>query len=195
MDWKDVAKTVGEYAPLVGGALGGPLGAGIGAVVSHALGVENTPDAVAEAVKTDPEAAVKLQQAQLDAQVELRKLTVAQATAEVAAETARLSENSQNYRAELASSDPFVRRMRPAWGYTLCASWALTAVGVVYSVVFHPKEAPDIITAIASMSMMWSVALAVLGVYVHKRSQDKQTAVGIVPTTLLDIFKKKEATK
>lgn len=69
MDWSDVAEAVGKAAPLVGSALGGPAGASIGAMVASALDVDATPGAVAAAIKSDPQAAVKIKEMEVrDAQ-------------------------------------------------------------------------------------------------------------------------------
>ncbi len=68
MNWKDIASTVGKFAPVVGTVLGGPAGAAVGALVSSALGVENEPQAVAKAIQADPQAALKLKQLQIDNQ-------------------------------------------------------------------------------------------------------------------------------
>lgn len=72
MNWSDIKNAVGNIAPLVGTAIGGPAGATIGSMVSRALGVDNTPDAVAEALKTDPQAAIKLRQFELDNEKDIR---------------------------------------------------------------------------------------------------------------------------
>jgi len=73
MKWADLKNAVGNIAPLVGTALGGPAGATIGTMVSKVLGVDNSADAVAQALKTDPEAAVKLRQFELDNEKDIRE--------------------------------------------------------------------------------------------------------------------------
>jgi hypothetical protein len=73
MQWSDIKDVVGKFAPLVGTAVGGPAGAAIGAMVSNALGVDNTPSAVAQALKTDPEAAIKLRKFELDNEADIRE--------------------------------------------------------------------------------------------------------------------------
>ena len=73
MKWSDIKETVGKFAPLVGTAIGGPAGAAIGSMVSNALGVDNTPDAVAEAIRSDPDAAVKLRKFELDNEADIRQ--------------------------------------------------------------------------------------------------------------------------
>lgn len=72
MKWSDIKGVVGNIAPLLGTAIGGPAGGAIGTMVSTALGVDNTPDAVAQALKTDPDAAVKLRKFELDNEADIR---------------------------------------------------------------------------------------------------------------------------
>lgn len=64
MNWKDIASTVGSIAGAVGPLLGGPVGlaVSVGSQIAGALGTDNTPDAVAAALRTDPTAALKLQE-------------------------------------------------------------------------------------------------------------------------------------
>lgn len=68
MDWSGIGKLLGVAAPIVGTALGGPAGAAVGSLVAGLLGVDNEPDAVANAVKADPNIIVKLKQLEVDAQ-------------------------------------------------------------------------------------------------------------------------------
>lgn len=75
MDWRDLGGKLARVgAPIIGTALGGPLGGMIGGalgnVVADALGVENTPEAVNEAITTrDPQIiAAQLSAAEAEAQ-------------------------------------------------------------------------------------------------------------------------------
>lgn len=75
MDWKDLAGSLAQAgAPIIGTALGGPLGGmiggAIGNVVANALGVDNTPEAVNNAINTrDPTiVAAQLSAAETEAQ-------------------------------------------------------------------------------------------------------------------------------
>jgi hypothetical protein len=90
MEWKDLAATVGKYAPLVGTLIGGPAGAAIGAMVSSGLGVVNSPDDVAQALQINPDIAVKLKQIESDNQVELQKLVVQSEANRLASDTAAI---------------------------------------------------------------------------------------------------------
>lgn len=88
--------------------------------------------------------------------------------------TASLSEANQNLRAELASEDPYVRRMRPTFGYLMAFTWAAQMLGLSYVIVFQTARAGTVLDAMGSLSAIWAVALSVLGIYVYKRSEDKK---------------------
>jgi hypothetical protein len=62
MNWGSIKKLIGESAPLLGTLVAGPAGTAVGGIISSALGVENTPNAVAHAIKSDPQIAVKLRE-------------------------------------------------------------------------------------------------------------------------------------
>lgn len=68
MDWKDVGSFVGKIAPVVGTALGGGAGAAVGGIIANLLGVDNDAEAVAQAIKADPNIAVKLKEIELQSQ-------------------------------------------------------------------------------------------------------------------------------
>ena len=61
MDWKQLGKTVAKAAPLLGSALG-PGGAAVGGIIASVFGTANEPDAIAKAIETNPEAALKLRE-------------------------------------------------------------------------------------------------------------------------------------
>ena len=72
--WDSIKDTVGSVAPIAGSLLGGPAGSAVGSMLASALGVSNTPDAVAAAIKADPQAAIKIRQ--IEAQLEQTRLEV-----------------------------------------------------------------------------------------------------------------------
>lgn len=76
MNWKSLGKTIGKFAPLLGTAVGGPGGAAIGSLISTALGVENEPDQIEQAIKSDPESALKLQSLQNQHKERLEELAL-----------------------------------------------------------------------------------------------------------------------
>ena len=80
-------------AALSATGVGAPVGvavAGIGALVGHALGVDgNSPDAVLQAVQTDPAAAEKLLEVQANVKVQLQQLLAQQAVSLAQEDTKR----------------------------------------------------------------------------------------------------------
>ena len=72
--WESIKDTVGSVAPIAGALLGGPAGGAIGGMIASALGVNDDPDSVELAIKTDPNAALKLKQVEM--QLEQTRLEV-----------------------------------------------------------------------------------------------------------------------
>lgn len=89
MNWQDVKDAIAKYAPGVegvlelaslipgAGAITGPAAIAI-KTLGKAFGTEATPDALVQAITTDPNAALKLKQSQLDFEVEMGKQRIAE---------------------------------------------------------------------------------------------------------------------
>jgi hypothetical protein len=86
-----------------------------------------------------------------------------------------LSEVNQSLRAEVGSSDVYVRRMRPTFGYLMALTWAAQMFGLAYVVVFETDKALSVLQGMESLSTIWAVGLSVLGIYVYKRSEEKKS--------------------
>lgn len=126
MEWKDIAATVAKSAPMLGGLLGGPAGAAIGAVgsmIASALGVAPTPDAVSQALTVNPDAAVKLAQIEKDRQVELQGLVVQAAANQLAAETSSIQAVNATMQAETKSEHWASWSWRPFNGFIFGVSF------------------------------------------------------------------------
>lgn len=177
--WDGVKESIGEFAPLLGSALGGRAGGAVGELIAGALGVENKPDAVAKALQNDPQAMIKLQELQKNHQRELERM-------HLEAETARLSEINQTMRAEATADDGFVRRWRPTFGYMVALTWLLQSVAIAWAMVAEPGEAADLINAVTALTPMWGIALSILGINITSRSRDKRVAKGQDGRGLLD---------
>lgn len=87
---------------------------------------------------------------------------------------AGLEQVNLSLRAEIASQDKFVRRMRPTFGYIMAVSWAAQMLGIAYIIIFDTQRAGYILNSMSSLSAIWAVGLSVLGIYVYKRSEDKK---------------------
>lgn len=101
-----------------------------------------------------------------------------------------LSEVNQSLRTEVASQDPYVRRMRPTFGYLMAITWAAQMLGLAWVIVFETDKAGVVLHAMSSLSAIWAVGLSVLGIYVYKRSEEKKT--GAVPEVVFWNEKKDE---
>ena len=133
------------------------------------------PAGIVAAVKANPELLAKFQQMANEVVI-----------AEMHEETVRLAETNATMRAELASGDPYVRRARPTFLYVMALTWGLQALGLTAAIALKPEYGAKLIAALADLTTMWSVALAVVGVYVKTRSDDKKTAAGAPPPTALE---------
>lgn len=162
MDWSDIAETVGEAAPMVGSALAGRAGGAMGGLVAKALGVEDSPDAVNQALKTDPKAAIKLREVEADL------------------EKARLESRSNIITAEANGESWLQRNWRP-----LLMMWFAILVGGYWF-----GMTPDNLSEATVLSLFDIVQLGVGG-YIAGRSAEKitRTATG---SDLMDALKAKK---
>ena len=94
---------------------------------------------------------------------------------------AALAEVNTTLRAESSSADAYVRRMRPTFGYMMAFTWAAQMMAIAYVIVFNTEKAGVVIGAMNSLTMIWTVGLSVLGVYVYKRSEEKRSTEGREP--------------
>lgn len=138
--------------------------------VGERLTGQTDPETAAAVIAADPDLYLKFQ-------IDLHK----QAAAIFVAETERLRVINRTMRVEATAADPYVRRWRPTFGYAVALSWLAIMGGLAYAIVAQPELVPAIINALVNTSVLWGVALAVLGVSIHQRSEDKKTAAGMRP--------------
>ena len=177
--WESIKSTVAGAAPLLGSALGGPAGGAVGTMISEALGVEDKPEAIQQALQQDPEASAKLQALQQEHRRELRRMTLE-------AETKKLAQINQTMRAELQAESGYRTNWRPTFGYAASIAFGLQMIGLTvvfgWVAIAAPAEAGTIVKALAeaisSLMPLWAVALSILGVQIRQRSRDKETAAG-----------------
>lgn len=87
-----------------------------------------------------------------------------------------IAQVNESLRAEITSNDPYVRRMRPTFGYMMAATWGAQMGAVAWVMVRDPGRAGMIINAMESLGTIWAVALSVMGIYVYQRSAEKRAA-------------------
>ena len=124
-------------------------------------------------------------------------------------ETKRYQSYLDTLKTDVLSNDPVVRRWRPRFANYVSFSWLLMFITIFVSfmgtlvyqfvsnnpVVDLSTVADAMAKLLGATAQMWSVALLILGVYVKKRSDDKQTSIGAGKSGIVDgilqLFKKK----
>jgi hypothetical protein len=155
--------------PLLMNVIGGALGQIDNPIAQKAAGaLKEAQDALATGA-ISPEAQVEANR-HLEAMTQLAQKERSDAIAQV----------NESLRAEVASSDPYVRRMRPTFGYLMAVTWAAQMLALAYVIIFDTVHAAGVLNAIESLSTIWGVALSVLGIYVYKRSDEKKGASPII---------------
>lgn len=104
---------------------------------------------------------------------EANRHTEKMAELEVEGYSDALAQINQSLRAEIASNDGYVRRMRPTFGYLMAGTWAAQMFGIAYVIIFDTDKAGVVMAAMGNLSAIWAVGLSVLGIYVYKRSDEK----------------------
>lgn len=167
------ARALSDFIPglarLLGGERAGEVAEKVVETAKQITG-QADPAAAAEAIRANGELQVKLQQA-------LAPVLIA----EYEAATRQLETVNETMRRELASEDKYVKRWRPTLGYAVTITWFLQMGALSIVIVTEPASASTIITAMGSLSVMWGIALSILGVSVAARSKDKQIASGQEP--------------
>jgi roadblock/LC7 domain-containing protein len=202
LNWKDIAENVGKFAPMLGGALGGPGGAAIGSIISSALGVANSPDAVSEALKTDPQAAVRLAEIESNERVKLREFQMMHAQARMTAAAQNADSVNRTMQAEANSERWPTYWWRPLIG--MAVAFNVTASSLLVLGVFLPLmfggaagaqasaqavgHLPMVLGALAGIN---GTVLPILGIASWFRGK-MQADPNIPPATALPVFGAKQ---
>lgn len=163
--------------PSLAGLLGGDKAETVAARVVpavQALTGATEPDAAVAALKADPTLLLQAQKLVSDTLLAMER-----------EETERLRVINQTMQAEANSTDPYVRRWRPHFGYVMSWAWAGQTVAICVAVIGatvaaalgQPLLAEKLLSGVAelvsSLTVQWAVALTVVGVSVAQRGKDK----------------------
>lgn len=150
------------------------------AIVGGVLGEINNPT-----VKTASKALAKVDEALKSGGIspeqlaEANRHTEKMATLEIEQAQASLSEVNKSLRAEVASEDKYVRRMRPTFGYLMAFICAAQMFGIAYVIIFDTDKEGVVMAAMGNLSATWAVAFGARH-YVYKRSADKQAMHDVI---------------
>lgn len=179
--WSDITDVIGNVAPLLGGVLAGPAGAAAGRLVASVLGVESTPDAVSQALKSNPKALIQLKKLEQEHARELRRMTLEAETSRMAEETQRILAVNETMQAEGKAEHWPQWLWRPfngfTFGVTLFCNYAVPAL--VNSLVLPWLANPPPPVVPGSIPEWVFVAWgSILGVTSWHRGAEKRAKVG-----------------
>lgn len=144
------------------------------AIVGGALGVLDHPAAkAASKALEDVSDTIKSGGISSEQLAEANRHSEKMAALEIDNYQENLAEINKSLRAEIASEDQYVRRMRPTFGYLMAFTWAAQMFGIAYVIIFDTAKSGMVMAAMGNLSAIWAVGLSVLGIYVYKRSEDK----------------------
>ncbi len=148
-------------------------------IIAGALGAVDSPTAksAADGLK-NVSAAIQSGGITSEQVAEANRHAEAMAQMELSRAQSELTEVNQSLRAEIASSDPYVRRMRPTFGYVMGITWGAQMLALAWVIVFETDKAGFVLQAVSNLSAIWAMGLSVLGIYVYKRSEEKKYQPG-----------------
>lgn len=179
MKWSDLGRAVADFAPALGTALGGPLGGGLGSVIANVFGTEEEPGAVLQAIKTDPNAAVKLQEIQSNERIKINESIASIKLAEIDNATKQMQTVNETMRAESKSEHWMQWAWRPLWGIISASAFFVVCCFVGYlayeAVMGGKPEALSMIPQlVGAFTMLFGVPGAILGVASWHRGLEKR---------------------
>ena len=156
----------------------------------------NVAEQVLDVAKTltgnaDPKTAMEQIEADPNLQIEFQKAMQPVLIRELEEETKQLQAVNETMQVEYNTKSKFKSWWRPAFGWVVVITWFSQMAAVSYVILTNIDKAVELIGVMASLSFMWAMALATLGINIHKRSQDKQTATGQNPLGLLGMLFKR----
>lgn len=167
--WERVRGAVAAIAPTLGAAMGGPAGGLLGAAVAGALGVGNDPNEIEQALRIDPNAAIKLRELESNEKVSLATLAKEQYVSDNTTEAAELETVNATIREESKSEKWYVAGWRPFWGFVSGAAFgavALFTCMLAYRAIVEGDAAamtmiPQFVT---SMAVLFGIPGTILGI-------------------------------
>jgi hypothetical protein len=136
MDWKKLGrKIIGVGAPLLGSVVAGSAGEKVGTLVARTLGCKNDPEIISKALDTDPDAAIKLRQLELDHDKELKKIQLREVELATEERINQITQVNQTMRDESKSEHWPQYSWRPFWGFA--SGFAFVAVVIFICIIAY----------------------------------------------------------
>lgn len=150
--WENVKSIIGSSAPLIGTLIGGPAGGAVGGLVASALGVENTPQAIEQELKSNPDALVKIKQLESEERIRLKELALQATELEL-----------KRYQSELGDTQHAREQHKDHWMPNLLTiGLALMVAGMFVSLfVFEPPAQFDQVVIMIAGTVLGAFSTAV----------------------------------
>ncbi len=181
MDPISIAIALSKFAPTIAGWFGGDdaekTAAKVVDIAKQVTGLDDANSAMSK-IHSDPALQIQFQQS-------INPIIIAR----LENETKQQAQINTTMRVELNSNDKFKSYWRPALGWVVVTTFAFFMLSIIFVIVYGVFGDTNIITKfmaalsslMGTMTVMWSMALGVLGVNIKKRSDDKALAAGLPP--------------
>ena len=159
---------------VAGTAVGGPAAGGVLATIARSItgaGEDDDLDDVASRIFGDPAAMVEMEKLAVERQKNEDDARLREIALEI--EGQRLV--NETMRAELAAEDSWSRRWRPYFGFVAGTAFGIQVLGVTYVMVTGGD--PNLIAAVAGLTVIWAPAMAVLGINGWTRGAEKKAKI------------------
>jgi hypothetical protein len=186
MDWKDIGGLVAPFAPTIGKVIGGLIpfpGAGLGGellgkLIANQFGVQETPEAVDNAIRNSPRDVVAEKLAAAEAEAQAKWPALAEiAKAEAADRTAQSQAINETIRTEAASGVSWWH-WRHLIGY-LVILYGLQQIGMIWLAALSPKTiTPADAALLFNATAIFTGGLyALLGYIAQDNTKLRETAI------------------
>jgi hypothetical protein len=181
MDWKELGKKVVSLgAPLLGTALGGPGGAALGTMVAGLFGADpESPGEILAKMQMDPEAAIKLREAELRHKERLEEIALERTRLDTQKEITALQEVNTTMRTEAKSEHWAQWGWRPYWGFI--SGTAFLAVCIFVCVLGYqaikggnPQAIGTIPMIVGAFTTLFAIPGGILGISAWGRNRLKE---------------------
>ncbi|MCK4620718.1 MAG: hypothetical protein KAT62_00745 [Desulfuromonadales bacterium] len=170
MNWESIKGIVAKAAPMLGTVLGGPLGGAAGSLIAAGLGVEESPEAVMQAISADPQALAKVKEIESNNQVEIQRLvtetTIAKEQGWTERYKAMVDADGQSTRPQIA--------MLMAWA--LLIPYVVIGCAMAYAIFTKQVELVDMWPTLLAYL---SIPLAILNKYFGELRKEQGQRLGM----------------
>ena len=152
MNWSDVGSIVTKSAPYIGGLLGGPAGAAVGALIANELGVKNDPDSINSAILASPDAIARIKEVEINAKIQLQQLAVQMVQVDTAQYVAEAADRDSARTLATAQPNDMVR---PTLTFVMLAGSLFIVGAILLGVATEVLKDPIVAATAGTILGVW----------------------------------------